>query len=58
MRKIPAALIAFRISGFETSIYVQDSDTISGGKASGGGVSVSHSIGQPAYTKNTGTYAE
>ncbi len=53
MKKALIALIAFCIFGFGTTIRAQNAIPASGGNASGGGGTVSYSIGQVVYTTNT-----
>jgi hypothetical protein len=53
MKKISVALIVFCMFGFGIAIRAQNTIPVSGGNATGGGASVSYSIGQVVYTTNT-----
>jgi len=55
MKKALIALIAFCLFGFGSAIQAQNAIPASGGNASGGGGTVSYSVGQVVYTTNTGT---
>lgn len=55
MKHVIKTLIAFCLFGFGTIIQAQNTIPASGGNASGGGGSVSYSVGQVVYTKYTGT---
>jgi hypothetical protein len=53
MKKIFLSLVAFSLLGFGTAIQGQIAIPASGGNATGGGGSVSYSVGQIVYTTNT-----
>jgi len=55
MKKALIALIAFCLFGFGSTLQAQNAIPASGGNASGGGGTVSYSVGQVVYTTNTGT---
>jgi hypothetical protein len=55
MRHLIKTMIAFCLFGFGTTIQAQNTIPASGGNISGGGGTVSYSVGQVFYTINTGS---
>jgi hypothetical protein len=55
MKHLIKTMIAFCLFGFGTTMQAQNSILSSGGNISGGGGTVSYSIGQVFYTNNTGS---
>jgi hypothetical protein len=55
MKKLNVALVAFCLFGFGIAIRAQNAIHASGSNAAGSGGTVTYTIGQVVYTKNTGT---
>lgn len=55
MKNLRKSVIVFTLVISTMTIRAQDAISASGGNASGGGGSVSYSVGQVVYTTNTGT---
>jgi hypothetical protein len=55
MKKPFISIIIFCLFGYVTSLQAQSTIPASGGNASGGGGTVSYTVGQIVYTTNTGT---
>jgi hypothetical protein len=55
MKHLLKTLIAFFLFAFGTTMYAQNIIPASGGNATGTGGSVSYSVGQVVFTRNTGT---
>jgi len=55
MKQLIKTLIAFCLFGFGTTMQAQNTIPASGSNVSGGGGTVSYSVGQVVYTTNTGS---